>query len=181
MAITEVAKSKTRVVDGVTFYWCNKCRRFLPSDSFGVNNFSKRGLNYACLECMRRYIKGVRDKNREWWLQYSRRYYQEHKEARKEAKDKYNQKLKDGVYEAYGGYKCVCCGETEPAFLTIDHINGCGRKLRKEQGFGNHFLFWLREHNYPEGFQILCWNCNLGKHFNGGICPHVTQRKSKDS
>ncbi len=24
----------------------------------------------------------------------------------------------------------------------------------------------------PEGFQVLCWNCNLGKYYNGGVCPH---------
>jgi hypothetical protein len=23
------------------------------------------------------------------------------------------------------------------------------------------------------GFQVLCWNCNCGRAFNNGICPHV--------
>ena len=26
--------------------------------------------------------------------------------------------------------------------------------------------------DFPEGFQILCFNCNAGKHRNGGRCPH---------
>ena len=25
--------------------------------------------------------------------------------------------------------KCQCCGETQPEFLTLDHINGGGHKL----------------------------------------------------
>lgn len=31
---------------------------------------------------------------------------------------------------------------------------------------------WLARHKYPEGFQLLCWNCNCGRAINGGICPH---------
>ena len=31
---------------------------------------------------------------------------------------------------------------------------------------------WLRRNSYPEGFQVLCHNCNLGKKINGGVCPH---------
>src|ERR1039458_4628209 len=30
------------------------------------------------------------------------------------------------TFAAYGGYECKCCGETEKAFLTIDHINNDG-------------------------------------------------------
>lgn len=27
--------------------------------------------------------------------------------------------------------------------------------------------------NYPEGYQVLCYNCNCGKSINNGICPHL--------
>jgi hypothetical protein len=30
----------------------------------------------------------------------------------------------------------------------------------------------LKKHNFPGGHQILCWNCQQGKRFNNGICPH---------
>lgn len=68
--------------------------------------------------------------------------------------------------------KCTCCGESNIEFLTIDHINGGGGKDRKlvNQG-GTGFLRHLKKNNYPDGFQVLCWNCNLGRaHY--GICPH---------
>src|SRR5688572_22754686 len=50
------------------------------------------------------------------------------------ATDKHYKKLKDQVYAAYGGYKCSCCGETEPSFLTLDHINNDGNQYRRDVG-----------------------------------------------
>ncbi len=38
---------------------------------------------------------------------------------------------RDQVFEAYGGYKCNCCGENEPMFLSIDHIDNDGATERK--------------------------------------------------
>jgi hypothetical protein len=35
----------------------------------------------------------------------------------------------------------------------------------------------LRKNGFPEGFQVLCANCNIGRHINGGICPHESNRK----
>lgn len=83
----------------------------------------------------------------------------------------YRKNLRRKAVAAYGG-KCVCCGESHPAFLTIDHINGGGTKHRAEIGKGNATYKLLRRQGYPEGYQILCWNCNCGKSANGGVCPH---------
>jgi hypothetical protein len=75
--------------------------------------------------------------------------------------------------KAYGGEspQCVCCGEQTLQFLALDHINGGGHAQRKETG-GGGFYVWLRRHNYPAGFQVLCHNCNFGRQINGGTCPH---------
>jgi hypothetical protein len=69
--------------------------------------------------------------------------------------------------------KCACCGESNIKFLTIDHINNDGNEMRKIHGVGYKFLKWLEKMNYPDGFQILCMNCNWGKSQNNGVCPHV--------
>ena len=74
------------------------------------------------------------------------------------------------VYEVYGS-SCRCCGETEPLFLTVDHINNDGAAHRRQMGHKN-MLLWLARNNYPPGFQTLCMNCNLGKARNKGTCPH---------
>jgi predicted RNA-binding Zn-ribbon protein involved in translation (DUF1610 family) len=80
---------------------------------------------------------------------------------------------KQQAMDAYGG-KCACCGESQVVFLTIDHINNDGAKHRREIGkpSGSNFYSWLNRQYYPEGFQVLCWNCNAGKQLNEGICPH---------
>lgn len=82
--------------------------------------------------------------------------------------------LKSEVFTHYGNI-CKCCGFTgNPKFLTIDHINNDGAKHRKEIGHSTTALLrWLKKNNYPtDNFQLLCWNCNMGKARNGGICPH---------
>lgn len=84
---------------------------------------------------------------------------------------------RDAVFQAYGGYVCCCCGEDEPMFMTIDHIDNDGAEHRRELGTkigrgGSGFFDWLRRNNFPPGFQVLCRNCNWGKHANGGVCPH---------
>lgn len=94
---------------------------------------------------------------------------------------KYNLKLKRQVMDAYGGH-CACCGETELMFLTIDHIDDNGAEHRRELAAargvthgqaGAPTYRWLRDNNFPSGFQVLCANCNCGRQWNGGVCPHA--------
>ena len=80
------------------------------------------------------------------------------------------------VIEHYNN-KCACvkCPETKIQFLTIDHINNDGKQHRKEIGIsrgGDQFYKWIIKNNFPKFLQLLCWNCNLGKEHNNGVCPH---------
>lgn len=79
------------------------------------------------------------------------------------------------VLEKYGGV-CQCCGEKRYEFLSIDHIKGGGTKHRKEIGWGENFTSWLVKNNYPEGYQVLCHNCNQAKTWYGG-CPHIKEKQ----
>lgn len=83
------------------------------------------------------------------------------------------QQSQDIVYHRYGGYRCTCCGETIRQFLSLDHIHGDGNKHRKEIGGRMPQLYkWIIANDFPPIFQVLCLNCNIGRHRNGGICPH---------
>lgn len=82
-------------------------------------------------------------------------------------------KVKDKVYERYGGYSCFCCGETIKEFLTLDHKNNDGSKHRRELGSAVVNLYrWITKNDFPPLFQVACYNCNSGRHRNGGVCPH---------
>lgn len=83
-------------------------------------------------------------------------------------------KIREAVFTAYGGFVCACCAERNPMFLTIDHIEGCSGAERRKQGLGHSFYAWLRRNGFPPGFRVLCYNCNLGRAKNGGVCPHHT-------
>src|ERR1035438_5089999 len=84
-------------------------------------------------------------------------------------------KLKAEVMGHYSKAKCACCGELDIHFLTIDHINGGGCEQRRQMGKGATIYSWLKNHNYPSGYQVLCYNCNCAKgHY--GECPHKMQQ-----
>jgi len=122
-----------------------------------------------------------REKSKEYYRNHKRELYETHKIWVKSERGKlkikiWQQNFKLEVLIHYGGSppKCACCGETNVEFLTIDHINGEGHKQRKTQGLGTQFYYWLKRNNFPEGFRVLCYNCNCGRAKNGGICPHKT-------
>lgn len=76
------------------------------------------------------------------------------------------------VFAGYGG-KCVCCGEATQQFLTVDHINGGGSQHRRKAKLnGSRFYAWIIKNNFPADLRLLCYNCNCGRHMNGGVCPH---------
>lgn len=86
----------------------------------------------------------------------------------------YARKMWVEALDHYGGRQCTCCGETEICFLTIDHIQRDGAEHRRQTGgkSGKNLAHWLKKNNWPDGFQILCFNCNCGRERNDGICPH---------
>lgn len=69
------------------------------------------------------------------------------------------------------GGKCVCCGEAQQRFLSVDHINGGGAAERKQMGTG--YMGKILKSGVPKDkYQLLCMNCNHGRAFNEGVCPH---------
>jgi hypothetical protein len=101
------------------------------------------------------------------------KYAKENKEKIRLVVARGRRKVKINAMSHYskGQPVCACCGETELTFLTIDHINNDGNKHRKEEPKARQLYPWLIKNNFPEGFQVLCWNCNVGKKYYGR-CPH---------
>ena len=88
----------------------------------------------------------------------------------------YYRQLRAEVVAAYGG-ECACCGETEPAFLCIDHVvSGDGSRDRRDLGGIKAMFRRIRDEGFPPGYQVLCANCNMAKESEGG-CPHRSERR----
>lgn len=168
---------------------CTYCGEFKPFDQFNRRARSLDGRSARCAACGRLYWEATKDQRRaahQEWVKANQEHLRAYRRATKKRDDAWraanrervrqwanerNRKLRDEVLAAYGGI-CACCGETERAFLQIDHINGDGaahrRTLKRVK-----LDAWLRQNGYPPGFQVLCCNCNFGRHLNSGICPHL--------
>lgn len=84
--------------------------------------------------------------------------------------------LRAEVLRRYGGDPptCACCGEHRDEFLTVDHVDGDGAEHRREIGQGQLYP-WLKRNDWPEGFRVLCANCNWSRGVRG-YCPHERER-----
>ena len=144
---------------------------------------------------MKRYHKRHPNKWREWYdknkervTTYKKIYRQAHPELKEKHKIWYQnnlhtiraknkkriRKIKIEVLNSYsnGLMQCQCCKEKIIEFLTIDHLPNAPHKRNNKNRSGTEFYSWLKKHNYPEGFRVLCMNCNFsyGKY---GYCPHT--------
>ena len=83
----------------------------------------------------------------------------------------YRNNIRNYVLNKYGG-ACVCCGEKQLLFLTIDHKNNDGYQDRINLSSPMGRLLKLKREPIRTDLQIACFNCNLGRELNNGICPH---------
>lgn len=124
----------------------------------------------ATSEHRKAYIKKWLQDNREAHLKQQKQWRADHAEQRQGYERKRREGLKRRLLAHYGE-TCSCCGESNPAFLCIDHVDGGGEAHRREVGSGTKFFWWLEKNNCPPGFRTLCQNCNFGV-WAYGTCPH---------
>lgn len=163
---------------------CYCCKNDLPEEAFNKNKNKPDGLATECKVCKKLLDKQYRERHKDKIKSTKHEYYLEHRDETIQrvcqyAKDnrlqhnargtKAKNKLKLEVFSVYscGDFKCKHCDETETGVLTVDHVNGDGAEHRREIGLtascGSNFYRWLKRNNYPEGFQILCYNCQYRK------------------
>lgn len=114
------------------------------------------------------------DKERKRTAKYRAENYQSVLAANRAYGVKWRARMREEMIAAYGG-QCACCGESEPAFLQLDHTNNDGAASRRREN-ANGAEYWLRlkRRGWPtDGYQLLCANCNWGRYINGGTCPHA--------
>lgn len=184
----------TKMCDACKVEPCPQCGRLVKEWCNGVCYLCASRNHYtANRELRRQYSRDYYNKNRELvkakWANYRRthpdviksgtaRYIFENKQEILERDKSRREILRLQVVDAYGG-KCECCGETEPKFLCIHHVNGDG-KVDRANGYGGVSLFAkLRREGWPrERYKLLCHNCNNAIRLLGD-CPHQTERISE--
>lgn len=165
---------------------CTKCltERFISE--FPVYNREKGWRRGECRFCYRARMNAHYIGNRDHILARARANYNANPSAKWTAERRASANARSKSVTAsmrsvvfdYYGWQCECCGESEPKFLTIDHVRNDGAKMRKLHGVGSRLYRWLIKHNFPEGFRTLCCNCNFGRARNGGVCPHELKEGS---
>ena len=148
---------------------CKRCGESKTASEFVINRSASNGGN-VCRQCRRTRDGERRSANREQFREAWRKWAAANPGKWRQHRKASDSKLRRQVIEAYGG-ECACCGEREPCFLTLDHINGGGTAHRKT--IHGKVYAELRRRGFPSGYRILCWNCNWA-HRLYGSCPHKT-------
>jgi hypothetical protein len=147
-------------MEGITEKVCTACKELKPLDSYYTRPNRASGYHAQCKSCQMKKVMSYRPRYADKQSVYSKVSYQ---------------RLKSEIIEAYGG-SCVCCGELERDFLTIDHVNGDGAESRRAgEGLGGSLYCKLKREGFPrDRYQLLCYNCNCSKK-QFGRCPHTTR------
>lgn len=137
-------------------------RRCLSCNELKAGTDFYRG-NAKCKACVISRVASYQSRHRAWVREWNKRWAD---------------RLRMEVLSHYSGGvpRCRCCGEREVAFLTIDHAKNDGAADRR-RGLRAHRLWSrLRRQSFPDGFRVLCYNCNCAKGAYG-MCPHERRER----
>ncbi len=154
-----------------------------PLSSYYLTKKGKRAYG-LCKECHRAKQRKYRDDNLEQETKKNQEYHRANRESLLPKMRRRAKEVKFAVLQVYSSTipECACCGETTLAFLAIDHEHGGGSRERRAGIRGNSMYRQLANEGFPDGFRVLCHNCNLGRNIingrnqNDGLCPHELRR-----
>ena len=133
---------------------CNVCKLEKSLNEFYKDSQKKLGISHTCKNCSKKVVAKWHQNNRD-------------KSRATGRKTAYNRKLKVlTYYSKLDTPICSCngCYVQDPLFLAIDHIQGNGAQQRREEKIkSSHLYNWIVKNNFPDGFQVLCHNCNFAK------------------
>lgn len=166
---------------------CKKCGVAKPLRMFECTNVERGWYRLECMACTRERQRGYASRSRDeiaerqtYWRNYhlknrdkkiakAAEWARQNPERRRTIALNHYYRLQDAAILAYGGYQCSWCGIDEPMVLTLDHVNNDGNVKRKGEGQGAALYRGLRDRGYPDGYAVLCMNCNHAKMRNRGV------------
>lgn len=175
------------IIEEIPLIKCSRCAiEKAPQEYYKNSRHCKSCHN----EMQKRWQERNIEKHREYQREYAKRWKDRNPEKHKANRASQAERAKWSAIMIYsnGMGECACCGEDNIRFLTLDHINGNGAEHRREilaeirnsgdtgrgDMSGTRFYQWLKAEGFPDcGLQVLCFNCNCGKAYNKGVCPHL--------
>lgn len=165
---------------------CTVCLEYKEATKLFFRQDKKKtnGFHSWCKACLSRYeTKRQKDKGITPYKKYVKNNHEKVAAHNAQNRER-NRLIRLEVIKHYsnGSFSCKCCGETNQEFLAVDHTHGNGNKERKELklGSGSPFFRYLRKNNYPEGYRVLCHNCNMSFGCYG-YCPHQKENGNEQS
>ena len=138
---------------------CSNCHANKPLSDFytSKNKYDKYGVRDSCKSCWNKQAKIRHTKNRE---RDNINTYMYNVNLKRETIDKYSPSM-----------MCQRCGFDDIRALSIDHIDNNGSTHRRNIGVlgGNAFYRWLKKQGYPQGYQVLCMNCQMIKQIEQNV------------
>lgn len=110
-------------------------------------------------------VIAYREAHREERREDSKKRHWANREEQNEWAREYRRRNKLTVITHYsnGTCKCIHCAYSDIRALQIDHIKGGGDAHRRE--IKQDFYVWLIKNKFPDGFQVLCANCQQIKKY----------------
>lgn len=121
-------------------------------------------------------------KRAQWSKQYNAVYRELHKQEIIEQKRIARMRYKIIALYVYsnGSLSCAACGESGFTKLTIDHVSGGGTRHRLRDPIANCYMCRLLYiQNFPDGYRVLCCNCNFLKHIEMVSASHVVMARHR--
>lgn len=135
---------------------CRKCGA-QPISAYYRHKDKKQGYRFRCKKCACRKVNSYEKRHEDKVLQKYKNY-----------RIMYRYMVLSHYSNSDEPF-CECCNEKTYQFLAIDHKFGGGNQQKKEIGGG--LYGWIIRNGYPDGFRVLCHNCNSA-HGHYGYCPH---------
>jgi len=166
---------------------CIKCNKIKPTREFDVRKYSVDGYDRYCKVCKSKY--GILENENLTPEEIIEQFYANESVMRKKRLEmKYNvfAHYSDGTPKCANPYHIHSEEVAHLNLLVLDHINGDGYLERydkngKPNGHGGNTLYRkLIKEGFPEGYQVLCHNCNAWKkEINKEYGAKYKQRRAK--
>ena len=138
----------------------------------------------TCESCRKRNVIYCNNNKTALRKHRKKRYSAQRERIRKQnLLNNFSDKLQVLKYYSNDTLHCILCPESRFWALTIDHINGGGRKHRASLKVHN-FYRWLINNNLPDGYRCLCYNCNTKQYLlqtNWQYTDSYLKKKQRDS